>query len=76
MGPELLLRLLAYAVFLAALVGPLLLLAWLWSRFPTATKKVTAIYDRALAWDSRLVSVWVLAIIGALLVGFSVFTHR
>lgn len=70
-GPELLPRLFAYAVFLAALVGPFVLLAWIWSRFPVAAKRVTAMYDRALAWDSRLVAVWVLAVIGALLVGFS-----
>lgn len=74
-GPDLLLRLLAYAVFLAALVAPFVLLAWVWSRFPTATKRVTAIYNRALAWDSRLVAVWVLAIIGVLLIGFSVLTR-
>ena len=75
-GHEWPLRLLAYAVFLAALVSPFVLLAWIWSRFPKTTKKVTALYDRMLKWDSRLVTVYVLAIIGALLVGFSLFVHR
>lgn len=74
-GPDILLRLLAYAVFLAALVAPFVLLAWVWSRFPTATSKVTAVYERALAWDPRLVAVWVATVIGVLLVGFSLFTR-
>lgn len=55
-----------YAVFLAALVAPFVLLAWVWSRFPATTQKVTALYDRALAWDSRVVASAVMTVIGVL----------
>lgn len=74
-GPELPLRLLGLVVYLAALIAPFVLLAWVWTRFPAATKKVTAAYDKALAWDSRVVAVWVMAAIGVLLVGFSLFSR-
>lgn len=74
-GPDLALRGLALVVYLAALIAPFVLLAWVWTRFPAATKKVTAAYDTASAWDSRVVAVWVMAVIGVLLVGFSLFTR-
>ena len=59
-------RAVLYAVFLAALVAPFVLLAWVWSRFPATTQKVTALYDRALAWDSRVVASAVMTVIGVL----------
>lgn len=73
---DLVLRLVAYAVFLAALVGPFVMLAWLWSRFPAATQKVTATYGRMLAWDYRLVSVVLFTVGGLSLIGFTLLTHR
>lgn len=59
-------RAVLYAVFLAALVAPFVLLAWVWSRFPATTQKVTALYDRALAWDSGVVASAVMMVIGVL----------
>ncbi|MDX2355445.1 GAP family protein [Dietzia sp. PP-33] len=71
-----LLRLVAYSVFLVALVAPFILLAWLWSRFPVAARKVTAVYERMLGWDFRRVALVVLTLGGVLLLGFTVLAHR
>ena len=76
LSPDPLLRLLAYAVFLAALVAPFVLLAWLWSRFPAATRKVTAASERMLAWDSRRVAAVLTALGGLGLLGFTWLAHR
>lgn len=76
LSSDLVLRLVAYAVFLAALVGPFVVLAWLWSRFPAATQKVTDLYGKVLAWDSRRVACVVMAFGGLSLLGFAVFWHR
>ncbi|MBL3698214.1 hypothetical protein [Leucobacter luti] len=61
----------AFAVFLAALVIPFVLLAWLWSRFPVAAKKITTVYARVLAADYRWGLAIVLALGGVLLIGFA-----
>lgn len=69
-------RLLVYAVFLVSLIAPFILLAWVWSRFPAATRKVTATYDRMLAWDSRLVAVVIMVIVGLILLALALFGHH
>ncbi|PTM88746.1 Sap-like sulfolipid-1-addressing protein [Dietzia psychralcaliphila] len=70
------LRLIAYSVFVVALVEPFVLLAWIWSRFPVATTKVTEAYGRMLAWDFRWVACALMTFGGLLLIGFTLFVHR
>lgn len=48
----------------------------MWSRFPAATRKVTATYDRMLAWDSRLVAVVIMVIVGLILLALALFGHH
>lgn len=69
-------RVCAYLVFLVALLGPFILLAWLWSRFPVATRKVTAAYERMLGWDTRWVAFGVMMVGGVALVGFATLPQR
>ncbi|AVZ39445.1 hypothetical protein CT688_08130 [Dietzia sp. JS16-p6b] len=69
-------RVCAYLVFLVALIGPFVLLAWVWSRFPVATRKVTAAYERMLEWDTRWVAFAVMTVGGVALVGFATLLHR
>lgn len=76
LSTEPLLRLVAYAVFVVALVAPFILLAWIWSRFPVATKKVTEVYGRMLTWDFRWVACALMVFGGLLLIGFTMLTHR
>lgn len=72
---DLLPRALAYCVFLVALGGPFVLLAWAWSRFPTATGKVTEAYTRALKWDYRWLTAGFVAGLGVICFGLALFGH-
>lgn len=63
----------AYLVFIVALGSPFFLLAWLWSRFPAATPKVTAAYARAVSADSRWPLAALLAAGGLVFLGLSIF---
>jgi hypothetical protein len=67
------LRLAAYAVFLLALVGPFLALAWLWSRFPGVSGRVSSLYARAMHTDFRWASAAILAAGGLVFIGLGVF---
>lgn len=75
-SPDLLLRAAAYLVFVVALVAPFIALAWLWTRFPAATRKVTAAYDRVLAWDPRITGVVIMAVGGIAMVAVGLLGHR
>lgn len=70
------LRLAAYAVFLVALVGPFLALAWIWSRFPAISGRVTALYARAMHGDYRWLSAAILAVAGLVFIGLGLFAER
>lgn len=75
-SPDIALRLVAYAVFLIALVAPFILLAWIWSRFPRASGKVTEFYGRILAWNFRWVAFVVMLLCAIALLIFTLFFHR
>lgn len=70
------LRLTAYAVFLVALVGPFLVLAWIWSRFPTISRHVTEFYARITHGDYRWASVALLGVAGLVFIGLGLFAER
>ena len=70
------LRLAAYAVFLVALVGPFLALAWLWSRLPGISGRVSALYARAMHTDFRWASAAVLVAGGLVFIGLGIFAGR
>ena len=70
------LRLAAYAVFLVALVGPFLVLAWIWSRFPTISRHVTEFYARITHGDYRWASVALLGVAGLVFIGLGLFAER
>lgn len=59
------LQLALYLVFVAALVGPFLLVAWAWERFPRASVVIQRGYDRVTGWDLRPAAVAGLALVGA-----------
>lgn len=52
-SPHLWLRVLAYLVFVVTLVGPYLLAAWAWGRYPRFAEKATGGYERLLHRDLR-----------------------
>ena len=70
------LRLAAYVVFLIALVGPFLALAWLWSRFPSISGRVSTLYARAMHTDFRWASAVILAAGGLVFLGLGIFAGR
>ena len=76
LSPDPLLRLLAYGVFVVALIAPFVLLAWIWSRFPTATRKVTDFYARILEWDFRWVAFVVMTLAAVALLGLTLLSPR
>ncbi len=73
---ELLPRLLAYGVFLLALAAPFVLLAGVWSRFPTAGASVSRVYDRVLHADFRWAYAAILALAGSVCIGFGMLAGR
>lgn len=75
LGPNPVLRGLAYLVFLVALVAPFVVLALVWSRFPKATARVTSAYTRALQWDYRWLTALILVLAGLVALAFAIW-HR
>lgn len=67
---------LAYMIFLAALVAPFVGLALIWSRFPATARKVTGAYTRVLESDYRPLTAVLLALAGLVLLGLGLFLHR
>lgn len=76
LSPEPLPRLLAYGVFLVGLAAPFVLLAGVWSRFPTAGASVSRVYDRVLHVDFRWAYAAILALAGFVCIGFGVLAGR
>ena len=68
--------LLAYGVFLIALAAPFFTLAWVWSRVPKLTQRITEFYARARLWDYRRVLAILLAAVGLVFFGLALFAHR
>lgn len=75
-SPEIVPRLLAYGVFLVALVAPFVILAGAWTRFPVAAQRVTRSYARIAAMDHRWIYVAVLALTGLFCLGVGLFAPR
>ncbi len=76
LSPDIGLRLVAYAVFLIALIGPFIALAWLWSRFPAVSARVADFYAGAMRWDYRWASVAILAVTGLVSIALGLFAER
>lgn len=75
-NPHLVPRALAYAVFLAFLVGPFFVLGVLWDRFPSAAGRINALYARLLGADFRLPTAAFLALAGVALICFGLFDRH
>ncbi|TQK20093.1 hypothetical protein FBY40_2614 [Microbacterium sp. SLBN-154] len=73
---ELVPRILAYAVFLLALIAPFVLLAGVWSRLPGAAAFVTRTYDRLIHLDYRWTYAVVLAAAGVACLVFGLVAGR
>ncbi|WP_322411767.1 GAP family protein [Microbacterium invictum] len=73
---EILPRILAYAVFLLALIAPFVLLAGVWSRLPGAAGFVSRAYDRLIHLDLRWTYAIVLAVAGVVCLGFGLVAGR
>lgn len=73
---NLLVWLLAYAVFLIALAAPFFTLAWVWSRVPKLTARITDFYASARVWDYRRLLVILLLVVGLVFLGLAIFVHR
>ncbi|KAB1641619.1 hypothetical protein [Gulosibacter chungangensis] len=67
------LRVVAYAIFLVALTGPFFLIAWLWRQFPKLSVKISAVYQRVVSWDYRIVAAIILALGGLAFFGLAIF---
>lgn len=70
---DLLLRGLAYGVFLAALAAPFLAVAWVWSRIPKLSDRITHFYASAQGWDYRIALTVLLAATGAFFLWLAFF---
>lgn len=66
-------KVLAYAFFLVALTGPFFLIAWAWRTFPKVSVKISAVYQRVITWDYRIVAAIILALGGLLFFGLAIF---
>lgn len=64
-----------YAVFLAALASPFVLLAFVWSRFPKFSKAFQDRYTKALAGDYRYLFGGLSIAVGIGFVAFAIFSH-
>lgn len=73
---DVLLRLLAYAVFLIALCGPFFLIAWVWSRFPGLTKRIQEVAALVQRWDYRWALACFFAVAGLVFIALAIFAHR
>lgn len=62
-------RVLAYAIFVIAMVAPYVLLAWAWKRFPTISSAIVRFFSRVAAADYRPWAAGVTLLIGAIFVG-------
>ncbi|MBP1326606.1 hypothetical protein JOF28_001838 [Leucobacter exalbidus] len=71
--PDLLLRVIAYVVFLAALVAPFFALAWVWARIPGLSDRITRFYAAAQTWDYRFYLAALLCAAGLLFVWLAFF---
>ncbi|WJL96076.1 hypothetical protein QSU92_02370 [Microbacterium sp. ET2] len=69
-------RVLAYVVFLLALIAPFVLLAGMWSRLPGTAAFVSRTYDRLIHLDFRWTYAVVLAIAGVVCLGFGLIAGR
>ncbi|MDX2376535.1 hypothetical protein M4I32_06955 [Microbacterium sp. LRZ72] len=76
LSSDIALRLVAYTVFLLALVGPFVALAWLWSRVPTLSGRVTGLYARLMRTDYRWASAAILGAGGLVFIGLGLVAHR
>ena len=74
--PHLLLRLLAFAVFLVALAAPFIAMAWVWRRFPNRANQVSELYARALARDYRWAGAGILAVCACIFFALGFFLPR
>ena len=61
---DMVLRGIAFGVFLVALVSPFLLLSWTWAKFPVSNSKLTQAYTRVLAADYRFAIAVLFAVAG------------
>lgn len=76
LSPDPMLRLLAYGVFLVALIGPFLALTWVWSRFPQLSTRITRSYTAVVHRDYRWAFAVLLVLTGLVLLGLGLFAGR
>lgn len=72
---DLLLEALLFALFLVAVVGPYLLLAWAWGRFKPFAQRITGIYDRLTRIDPRPLLVAGLALASLAFFALGIWGH-
>lgn len=73
---DVVLRPVAYGIFLIGLAAPFVALVWVWSRMPTLTERVTGFYAKAMAWDYRGALMVLLLLAAVLFLGLAVFGYR
>lgn len=71
-GPDLALRALAYLTFIPTLVGPYLILAWSWNRWPRMATAITRAYDLVVHHDYHKLVIIGLLVGGVLFIGLGV----
>lgn len=62
-------RVLAYAIFVAAMVAPYVLLAWAWKRFPTVSSAIVRFFSRIATVDYRPWATGLTLLIGVIFIG-------
>ncbi|MHA3684951.1 hypothetical protein ACXR2W_11925 [Leucobacter sp. HY1908] len=76
LSPHLVPRAVAYGIFLFFLVAPFFAIAIIWTRMPSLAIKISAIYQRLLRWDYRILVAVILALAGIAALAFAHFAHR
>lgn len=67
------LRVLGYAIFVAALIAPYVVLAWAWKRFPRASERITGFFSRIAAMDLRRAGAGVTLLVGLIFLGLGIW---
>lgn len=76
LSSDLVIRVIAYGVFLLALAAPFVALVAVWSKFPALTAKATGLYVHAARWDYRRALIVLLVLAGALFLGLALLAPR
>lgn len=66
-------RVISYAIFVAALVSPYVALTWVWKRFPSVSSRITRVFARIAAADLRPWETALTLLVGLIFLGLGIW---